>query len=465
MEYEKENVNVVIVPENILQAIKNSSNLSIDIADALNISSAQHNDDAIDSSEASEVTNVTNGNVWLMLPSDSISINPDIALTQGLGSDYHFKFRPLGLIEDFATNASTINASTSSQAFQNFISKHDTTTSTNILPSFTNAALLPTSTCVLNSTGANNFKYNVTTENECETTAGVHVPQSSAENYFVINNTLKSSNKAAKPLPFVPKDISWNEKSPLVVSPVISKPAVVKETVSTADKSTHANGVKTLHKCDVENCPEVFKSASEFRKHKATVHGKEKMYKCKYANCLWSFSTPYKLRRHLESHYKRKPYACTYPGCNASFSNDYNQRAHMKLHTTINPNRICKHCGQIAANKRDLQSHLRKVHNQPFEHICSICKKEFGTRAALVIHKRSHNPPNEFECPVCKKKFVKRYYLKMHLYTHTGEKPFKCDHCNCGFASLSRLNRHMWLHKERRYTLYYIMPKRFDAEN
>ena len=447
MECEKENF-VVIVPENILQAIKNSSNLSIDVAEALNVTSVPQKDDSSETPDFSNLPSLSNGNMLFWLPSDNIGVSNDTSAVSGSENEGNLIFRPFALDD---VGNTVLSSSGSKQLIlqsdgETGASKSQTLSLVD-LPSGSDVNLVESVSTQSNIAKSRTISAEVL-DGVCETNLYIDQPSASAEKYFVVDSSSNQSRTiTSKSTTTVPVKMVSHQKQSVIVTPSLSRQKEVKQT---ADKATYTNGVKTLHKCDIENCNQTFKSLLEWRKHKTTVHGKEKMYKCKYANCLWSFSTPYKLRRHLESHYKRKPFSCTFPGCNAVFSSDYNQRAHMKLHTTIKPSRICKICGKILESKRELSVHLRKVHDQGPEFKCNICKNNFCTLAALVIHKRSHKPRNEFECPVCEKKFGVRYNLKIHIYTHTGEKPYKCDECDCGFASLSRLNRHSWIHKERR---------------
>ena len=441
MEVEKENINVVIVPENILQAIKNTSDLSIDISDALNVSNIQQKDVTNEITETNNVQTISNGNIWFMFSSENLGISPETSANASLTSDAdnNLAVRPI-FLDDLSSSVS-INSSSSTNLSLQY--QQCTLKSQHIIELEDGVPAFVSEAETTSASGQNDTtkSYMFVQPTESGSNPSVYTFTPAADNFF----TMKTAKSLLTTFDDMKAKNDVTDSAMITNVAVMSQKNVVKQT---ADKGTHKGTLS--HTCDVGDCEQVFKSALECRKHKRTVHGKEKFYKCKYANCLWSFNTPYKLRRHLESHYKRKPYSCTFPGCNAVFSSDYNQRAHLKLHTTINPARICKVCGEVAATKTELATHMRRVHNQAPEFLCNVCNKHFQTSAALVMHKRSHIPPLDFACPVCGKKFSKRYYLKIHLYTHTGEKPYKCDQCDCGFASLSRLNRHMFVHNEDR---------------
>nr|NP_001122369.1 zinc finger protein ZF(C2H2)-151 [Ciona intestinalis]FAA00227.1 TPA: zinc finger protein [Ciona intestinalis] len=177
---------------------------------------------------------------------------------------------------------------------------------------------------------------------------------------------------------------------------------------------------------------------------------KSKTYKCKFANCKWSFSTPYKLKRHISSHLKQKSFFCDFPGCNKSFMNNYNLKAHLRTHTEVIPELICKTCGVEQPNKRQLEAHERKEHNAAPKLKCPHCPLMFHTQAGVMSHKRVHKPKTQqYPCPLCDKVYTKKFSIKLHMLTHTGEKPYACDRCSWRFANLSRLNRHMASHKEK----------------
>ena len=458
MDCEKENINVVIVPENILQAIRNSSNLNVDITDTVSIASIQQKEDNGTVQDGINLQTLQNGNLWFMLSGENLEINAPSSVVDGSVSDNSSVMsfeKPVESRDGAVPNSElgTVSNSGSSRIvlYQNC----------SFRPQRNSGNLLSINKDIIQAHDKSDTAVSLQRITSCNENINNALTSSEVnESFFNVNlSSFQTGTETSIGQEMIKTNVSYvNDPASIVNPPLISHQEIVKNSILTADKGTCTYGTsKALHKCDFENCNQTFKSALECRNHKTTVHGKEKSYKCKYANCLWSFSTPYKLRRHLESHYKRKPYACTYPGCNAVFSSDYNQRAHAKQHYTVNPSRICKVCGEVADNKRKLTAHMRDVHNEIPDFVCSICKKNFQTLAALVIHRRSHNPPIDYTCPVCEKKFTKLYYLKIHLYTHTGEKPFKCEQCDCGFASLSRLNRHMWIHKEDRRCIYKLI--------
>jgi transcription initiation factor IIE alpha subunit len=121
---------------------------------------------------------------------------------------------------------------------------------------------------------------------------------------------------------------------------------------------------------------------------------------------------------------------------------------------------------------------------------CTVCEKQFDTRAALAMHVHVHSEDRIFACSVCHARFTtkdnltqhqsevhvhkdERYIifvaeqpfvcsicgvrfainsnLKLHQRTHKGERPFKCSVCGANFVRNSFLNRHLCMHTGERH--------------
>ncbi|CAK8689159.1 unnamed protein product [Clavelina lepadiformis] len=479
----KENINVVIVPESILQAFKNSSSLNLDTDDVANNNSGNLLN--IGTTETGECVNnidLSNGNIWLSLHSNPYyTSNDDITSSNNPASETSPKVT--ANVGPSIQNG-CVQISNSQDKVDAAINNCEVQ-----LPLLDNCVLIPSlradDTSIAhpyingtsfgptnpNQPAANSYIsmriqsvesdgdksiYTLAPAFNLDANVNFLTDQVTADKFQADVDNVTTSLELQIPVS-INNDTTTTEnpqktitvsRADSSVPTVILRETSAKTKVATADKATYADGSKSLHRCMKDGCNEVFKSALQYRKHVSTVHELGKMYKCKHPNCKWSFQTPYKLKRHLQSHYKGKPYVCPYPGCNVGFSIDYNLKAHLKMHNTVMPERVCKVCDLLLSSKQELHTHMRKVHDEKPSFPCNICGKHCHTSAALVMHKRAHDAKKyKYDCPVCDKKFARRSELKMHLYTHTGERPFQCPHCEWGFVSLSRLNRHMMTHE------------------
>lgn len=69
---------------------------------------------------------------------------------------------------------------------------------------------------------------------------------------------------------------------------------------------------------------------------------------------------------------------------------------------------------------------------------CSVCRKGYGTPAALDKHMQTHAPHN---CEVCGKTFPRLYNLKIHMTVH-AERTISCDECGKSYKSMATLQAH-----------------------
>lgn len=205
------------------------------------------------------------------------------------------------------------------------------------------------------------------------------------------------------------------------------------------------------YKCTVFNCGKTFDSLAELDKHEKGHHN-VKMYRCSYQGCPWSFETRYKLTRHVRSHDQNKEFKCKFPGCTVECSTEYNLKKHTELHA--NKRLTCERCGMNFPNQHKKQKHLRQVHRVApcFKCPHEDCDKVLSTGSALIHHIKAHkNPTSRFVCTFedCGKKFHRPSTYRDHiLCQHTNVRPYKCDFPGCekAFSSGIKLRRHQVVH-------------------
>lgn len=93
-------------------------------------------------------------------------------------------------------------------------------------------------------------------------------------------------------------------------------------------------------------------------------------------------------------------------------------------------NLACVDCGDLATTFEDLMLHYRQVHKR--DGLLTCCNRPFNKRRKLVEHAKLHVNPNEFSCEVCKKSFSSKYYLTHHMSIHVPEDlcEYQCDKCS-----------------------------------
>ena len=118
------------------------------------------------------------------------------------------------------------------------------------------------------------------------------------------------------------------------------------------------------------------------------------------------------LVKHLITHKEKKPYSCDQ--CQAQFNQNRDLNTHkMQKHTLQRPH-VCGICGKGFVHKFYLMEHMN-YHTGERAHQCSICGKTFHQMSALTKHTARHSTTRNFACHLCAKCFVVKKDLNVHI--------------------------------------------------
>ncbi|XP_023407881.1 telomere zinc finger-associated protein isoform X2 [Loxodonta africana] len=178
---------------------------------------------------------------------------------------------------------------------------------------------------------------------------------------------------------------------------------------------------------------------------------------------------PYKFmqKKDLQSHMIKlhgapKPHAC--PTCAKCFLS----RTELQLHEAFKHRGeklfVCEECGHRASSRNGLQMHIKAKHRNERPYVCEFCSHAFTQKANLNMHLRTHTGEKPFQCHLCGKTFRTQASLDKHNRTHTGERPFSCEFCEQRFTEKGPLLRHVASrHQEGRPHFCQICGKTFKA--
>ncbi|GJQ69060.1 hypothetical protein Trydic_g6224 [Trypoxylus dichotomus] len=188
------------------------------------------------------------------------------------------------------------------------------------------------------------------------------------------------------------------------------------------------------HRCI--HCLNRFNSKASLAQHIITVHTDIKNHIC--CTCGKKFSSKTALKVHMKSHSNERLYKCklcSYAGRTASAL-----YVHMSTHSDYMC--ICEVCSKTFKSTRNLNDHLRRVHNESKKHECNYCGKRFVDKYMLSIHIRCHTGVRPYKCTLCEKAFIRSDGLKEHLATHGDRILYECQKCGKKFTSKKGIARH-----------------------
>nr|XP_056714878.1 zinc finger and BTB domain-containing protein 11 [Euleptes europaea] len=191
----------------------------------------------------------------------------------------------------------------------------------------------------------------------------------------------------------------------------------------------------------------------------------EAQHKCN--ECGMIFQRRYALIMHTLKHERTKNYKC--PLCKKEFQYGASLRAHLVRHTRKNEvtvatasieesgaaakgrtkrEFICDICGRSLPKLYSLRIHMLK-HTGVKPHACKMCGKSFTYKHGLKMHLALHEAQKQFKCELCEKSFVTKRSLQEHVSIHTGESKYFCSHCGKSFHRASGLSKHIKKHQPK----------------
>lgn len=206
-----------------------------------------------------------------------------------------------------------------------------------------------------------------------------------------------------------------------------------------------------------EFCDKKFLSKRKWKKHilchtKSGPQDREIIQACSV--CSETFSNSKNLQEHLKNVHnldEESKYNCD--KCDKSFRLSRSLDIHLATHSNETPY-LCDICGKSFKHGSNLSSH-KKSHadsKATHRHACDLCPKSFPSKFHLSEHKNVHLNLTPYPCGICGKKFHRRIQLRQHRIIHS-QSSYECPQCGVAFNRRGNMTQHMKRHmKELKFT-------------
>jgi KRAB domain-containing zinc finger protein len=130
---------------------------------------------------------------------------------------------------------------------------------------------------------------------------------------------------------------------------------------------------------------------------------------------------------------------CEWPDCGKVFKGREQYRKHIRRHET-KASHSCELCGKSFGKKRQLESHIMKIHG-PFH--CQKCPRVFSSRKEFVLHIKTEHREG-VRCPYCDDATcATNESLRQHI--KDSHPTFPCTFCSSTFSRARDLKAHVLL--------------------
>ncbi|OXA45423.1 hypothetical protein Fcan01_20258 [Folsomia candida] len=232
--------------------------------------------------------------------------------------------------------------------------------------------------------------------------------------------------------------------------------------------SGHMKRIHTSRKrpsCNI--CNREFFCSSTLRKHIEDIHSTSERprFPCGFLGCKKTFLQKREVSRHIKTVHAENPvrFPCTL--CGKEFNTRAHLESHTPTHTTERPFK-CTKCGRGFSRRTDMRNHdlthLERCARQMFK--CPVCLQTYLTARGLQLHIRFlHENERNYPCELCGKRFSRSAHLRRHVeakHPGTKEKVHSCDKCEYRTHVMVNLRDHRKRHFAGKHACYFC-GKRF----
>ena len=199
-------------------------------------------------------------------------------------------------------------------------------------------------------------------------------------------------------------------------------------------------------------CFGVFPDVILLRRHLKLKHlTKDGVFKCDHCTKQFSSASREKFFYHLTKEHGIGKFTIKCDKCdNKIFETSAKLRNHDAIYHPTKPRHVCDKCGKDFRDKKHLQTHLLRVHqefiitNKDKVKECDTCHEEFSSAIDFNDHLKSCLPKlNDFKCKFCNLSLVSHLSLELHFIEEHNVLMFCCQVCGLAFKQKTDIKSHV----------------------